>query len=230
MLDVHAPHKPLHGVWEFVLHLFTISIGLLIATQIESCVERHHHVHQAEEARAALRTEIQTNLVELKKRQPELKQLLAWNHSKNVQLRRMREQPQNQKAPAAMDFTWNTIHFQDAAWKTAQSTGALAYMPYQEAQQYSEIYHEQAALLALQDKGWDDLGDLMNRVDVYDWPYLVSKNMVAEQANAELQILEHLHFHLVSEDMEAEACIDLNEAFLGNRSPLMTAGRQLSDK
>jgi hypothetical protein len=31
MLDVHLSHKPLHGVWEFLLHLFTITVGLLIA-------------------------------------------------------------------------------------------------------------------------------------------------------------------------------------------------------
>jgi len=55
MLDVHAPHKPLHGVWEFFLHLFTISIGLLIATQIESCVERHHHAHETGEASGTLK-------------------------------------------------------------------------------------------------------------------------------------------------------------------------------
>jgi hypothetical protein len=41
MLDVHLPHK-LHGFGEFLLHLFTISVGLLIATQIESCVEWRH--------------------------------------------------------------------------------------------------------------------------------------------------------------------------------------------
>ncbi len=44
MLDVHLPHK-LHGFWEFLLHLFTITVGLLIAVQIESFVEWRHHLH-----------------------------------------------------------------------------------------------------------------------------------------------------------------------------------------
>ena len=38
MLEVHPLHKRLHGAGEFFLHLVAITIGLLIATQIESCV------------------------------------------------------------------------------------------------------------------------------------------------------------------------------------------------
>ena len=62
MLDVHAPHIKLHGFGEFLVHLLTITVGLLIATQIESCVEWRHHVHVAREAREALREEIELNL------------------------------------------------------------------------------------------------------------------------------------------------------------------------
>ncbi len=43
MLDVHAPHSKIEGIKEFLLHLFTISVGLLIAVGIEGCVERYHH-------------------------------------------------------------------------------------------------------------------------------------------------------------------------------------------
>ena len=31
MLDVHPPHGKMHGVGDFFLHLFTITVGLLIA-------------------------------------------------------------------------------------------------------------------------------------------------------------------------------------------------------
>ena len=72
MLDVHLPHK-LHGVSEFFLHLFTITVGLLIAVQIESFVEWRHHLHLAEEARRSLRTEIEKNLKDLKEAQPLVK-------------------------------------------------------------------------------------------------------------------------------------------------------------
>jgi hypothetical protein len=65
MLGVHAPHKPLHGVGEILVHLLTITLGLLIATQIDSCMEWRSHVHLAAEARASLRVEIENNLKDM---------------------------------------------------------------------------------------------------------------------------------------------------------------------
>jgi hypothetical protein len=46
MLDVHPPHKSIEGVGEFFLHLFTITVGLLIAVGIEAAVERHQAIWQ----------------------------------------------------------------------------------------------------------------------------------------------------------------------------------------
>lgn len=57
MLDVHAPH----GLSDFFLHLFTITIGLLIALSLEGCVEWQHHRHLVREAEAALHDEIENN-------------------------------------------------------------------------------------------------------------------------------------------------------------------------
>src|ERR1700677_5402584 len=61
MLDVHLPHKAIDGVGEFFLHLFTISIGLLIAVGIEAAVERHQHRELASEARDTMTAEIRKN-------------------------------------------------------------------------------------------------------------------------------------------------------------------------
>lgn len=61
MLDVHAPHKPIDNVREFLLHLLTITIGLLIAVGIEAAVTRHEHKELAREARETMRAEIERN-------------------------------------------------------------------------------------------------------------------------------------------------------------------------
>ena len=50
MLDVHAPHTRMQGFKDFFLHLFTITIGLLIALSLEGCVERQHHRELVAEA------------------------------------------------------------------------------------------------------------------------------------------------------------------------------------
>ena len=61
MLDVHPPHGKLHGVGDFFLHLFTITVGLFIALALEAAVERHRQHELRDQADANLRTEIRAN-------------------------------------------------------------------------------------------------------------------------------------------------------------------------
>ena len=42
MLDVHVPEHGIHRFRDFFLHLFTITIGLLIALGLEASVEALH--------------------------------------------------------------------------------------------------------------------------------------------------------------------------------------------
>jgi len=145
VLDVHPPHETPHGWRDFFIHLFTITIGLLIALSLEGIVEWQHHRHLVHDAEASLHKEIQNNaniiqttLDELDKEQANLKhdiavlQMLVKTH----------------KAPANeslyVDFRIHT--FEGVSWKTAQSTGALSYMPYNRAQEYADIYATQDEL------------------------------------------------------------------------------------
>jgi hypothetical protein len=50
MLDVHAPHETIHTWKDFLIHLTTIVIGLLIAVGLEQTVEYFHHRHQVAES------------------------------------------------------------------------------------------------------------------------------------------------------------------------------------
>src|ERR1700691_2590452 len=148
MLDVHAPHKPLRGISEILIHLITITLGLLIATQIEGCMEWRRHVHLAAEARDSLRSEIQRNLEDMQGAQPGLK---AWQSEIDHDLAAMQriqdhpDDPDAQKASIALNF--HAMGLRDTAWKTSQNTGALAYMPYAEAERYAEIYQDQSRFL-----------------------------------------------------------------------------------
>ena len=49
MLDVHPPHAPTHTWRDFLIHIATIVIGLLIAIGLEQTVEFVHHEHQRSE-------------------------------------------------------------------------------------------------------------------------------------------------------------------------------------
>ena len=141
MLDVHPPHTRMHGFWDFALHLFTITIGLLIALSLEGCVERHHQRELVHDAQDALRTEIDHNS----------KVIASLHHLIDTQEKELDDDltvlDQMKAHPTAghgqLGFGFHGSTFDDVAWKTAQSTGALAYMPYQDASTYSSIYDSQ---------------------------------------------------------------------------------------
>ena len=46
MLDVHPPHHAANTWRDFLIHIATIVIGLLIAVGLEQTVEAIHHRHQ----------------------------------------------------------------------------------------------------------------------------------------------------------------------------------------
>ncbi len=61
MLDVHPPHEAAHTWRDFLIHIATIVIGLLIAIGLEQTVEYFHRRHQVHELREALRQEREEN-------------------------------------------------------------------------------------------------------------------------------------------------------------------------
>lgn len=145
MLDVHPPHEAAHGWRDFLIHLFTITIGLLIALSLEGLVEWRHHTHLAHDAESSMTTEIKSNadgmtnvLTDLQKEQDSLK------HDVIV----LNSAIKTGKLPAnsSMDITFHIRTFDDLSWRTAQTTGALAYMPYDQAAEFANIYRAQDEL------------------------------------------------------------------------------------
>jgi hypothetical protein len=171
VLDVHPPHEPVHGWRDFLLHILTITIGLLIALGLEGCVEWQHHRHLVHEAETSLHAEIESNakglqdvLNDVHKQQADLKNDIAV-------LDDMIKTPKSHKHQT-MSIAFRINKFDDVSWKTAQSTGALSYMSYDTAQKYASIYSMQEELEKAQMQGSRDailsIGPVMNTSDNED--------------------------------------------------------------
>jgi hypothetical protein len=159
MLDVHAPEHGINGARDFFLHLFTITIGLLIALGLEAGVEAIHHRHQREEAETLVRREIENNLNKLQDGAP---QAIAELHQMSRVLQTLEARAQSQ--PGALnekDFVFHEAPIQDAAWRTAASTGALTLMNYAEVERFSDAYKEQALLQTMEEQALDDYLELV---------------------------------------------------------------------
>ena len=162
VLDVHPPHEPVHGWRDFFIHLATITIGLLIALGLEGSVEWMHHRHLVHEAQASLRNEIASNesnisgvLASIQKQESTLKQDV-------IVLDQRIEHPKEENH-ASMSIEFRLVGFDDVSWKTAQSTGAVTYMPYGLVQEYSEIYGLQQELYDAQKQGVRDASIAVGR-------------------------------------------------------------------
>jgi hypothetical protein len=154
MLDVHPPEHGIHGVRDFFLHLFTITVGLLIAIGLEQSVEAMHHRHQRKEAEMLIREEIRENRKAIQDGAAGLK----------TEISGMREVLQSLEAISdghAGALSENELQFregpmQDSAWRTASTTGTLSYMDYGEVEKFSQAYKEQDLLQTMEQSTLSD--------------------------------------------------------------------------
>ena len=142
MIDVHAPHERMHGFRDFLLHLLTITVGLLIALGLEGCVEWRHHRHLVREAEEGMESEVSQNLGTVQSLRKQIAEQQKGLDADLAVLAGMRGHPQ--ASHGKMSFGFGLKGFNDVAWKAAQSTGAMGYMAYPDARKYSDIYNTQA--------------------------------------------------------------------------------------
>ena len=190
MLDVHPPHGKMHGVGDFFLHLFTISVGLLIALALEAAVERHHQHELRDQADANLRTEIRANQKSLAELLPiihdEQKTLIA---VLTFVLARENNRPGDL---GAINFGFTNSPLSDASWRTASATGALALMDYDTVQKYAGAYQLQEQVMRLEQVTLDDYL-LLESYAVYGFDASKVSPQAATQAEPRVrETLSHL--------------------------------------
>ena len=142
-MDVHAPHEPIHTWRDFLLHLATITIGLLIALGLEGLVEAAHHRHLLHQAETNLRAEMSANRQTLA---GDEKQLDGTEQEIESDLRLLIAVKTHQPTSGQLAENWEWNSMDSAAWDTARDTGAVSLMPYEHAQTYSSIYGQQGAV------------------------------------------------------------------------------------
>ena len=214
-MDVHAPHQPIHGVKDFFLHLLTITVGLLIAVGIEGCVALHHEHTLVKEARASIREEIEHNVKSMTDAVKTIEANKAEIKKDIDTLTNIQQHPKDkslQNADIKANFNIQGIH--EAAWKTAQSTGALAYMPHQEVQRYTDIYEAHHAFLTQQDKILEDEAKFLGVMAKTNFGH---GDITLEQTSAALEPLGVWLAHLSYLDLMAKLSLMSDQAFLDGK-------------
>ena len=208
MLDVHPPHEKMHGFKDFLLHLLTITIGLLIALGLEGCVEQWKQRELKKDADTKLRQEIRDNA-------KEIASVHNANAPEQANLKRIADflsaRKKNQSYDSRqirLDFTVGDL--QSASWKTAAATGALGFMEYDQVQRYAAVYQLQDKYLALQDQTIDEFLQLQSYV-IYGFD--PEKITPADAGPAELETRRTLA-HLTAMDQVGTALATEYDAVL----------------
>jgi hypothetical protein len=217
MLDVHLPHKKIHGVGEFFLHLFTITIGLLIAVGIEGAVERHQHRELASQARDTMTAEIRKNsrsvgeaLQDIDQEQQKLKSNLA-------EIRKVQLNPRDPSSrDLRLDISFNTTGLEDTGWRTAQATGALAFMPYAESERYTSIYSVEETFLKSQDLLSEDESRVFGSIQKF---HIGEGTLTKDAADAMAEQFGIWQGHLLALKIAARVLQEEQNAFLEGREP-----------
>jgi len=160
MLDVHPPEEKIHGFKDFLLHLFTITVGLLIALALEGCVERWHHRELRDEADANMKQEIRDNTQEIATMRSNIAKEEKSLTSALQFLQARRENKAYDISSISLSFSFGDLS--DASWRTASATGALNYMDYSHVQWYASAYQLQDKFDVLQLQTFNDFLQLQS--------------------------------------------------------------------
>jgi hypothetical protein len=138
MLDVHAPHEAVHSWKDFLIHIAAISVGLLIAIGLEQTVEHLHRLHQLDQARRELTTELQDNRKVLDMIRADSQEIKA-QLEKNIAVLHA-SQVSNEAIGQPLTYD-NRAHWPlDGAWKVATQNGSLSLMPHAELDRYTYVH------------------------------------------------------------------------------------------
>ncbi len=102
--------------------------------------------------------EVQNALDDLAKEQESLKKDVAV-------LKRIIANP-NVPNTETMTINFRIRSFDDVSWRTAQSTGALSYMPYEQAHAYSDIYDQQNEVYTAEEQAIRTRSSALHRLSI----------------------------------------------------------------
>ena len=138
-MDIHKP-KPWHGVREFVKEIGTIVIGVLIALAAEAVVEKLHEARLSEEARAAVRSEINLDLANMRRR-GEIEPCIAQRLNELSDWVSRAEAGEAVSPPLTIGAPGHPIVFTER-WESASAGGRTSLLSIEEQQGYARAIEQ----------------------------------------------------------------------------------------
>ena len=195
-MDIHPPEHPIRTVRDFLLQIFTVTCGIIIALGLEALLTWNNDRELARVTRADFRAELSANLANLTRLRPGDADDFKWMVAM-VAYGEARLKHQEAKAPALLTQR-NFTALPKAAWDTALATQAIHRLQFDEARALASAYSAQAALNDLESHAEDQwvtmaaYGDLESLNDQEERMALGALRVSAAYAGSMLNAEEHV--------------------------------------
>jgi hypothetical protein len=136
---VKAPAK--YALVDYLFQFTTVTAGVLIALLINGLVEWNNNRELVNEARATIQREVEANLKELEGLPDNIKRSAADLENALRFSDQLLATGKTEVRSLALNFNLATLNM--SGWQTAERTGAVAHMDYEEVQECSELYNLQ---------------------------------------------------------------------------------------
>jgi hypothetical protein len=138
MLDVHAPHESVHTWRDFLVHIATICVGLLIAVALEQTIETVHHRQQREQIRLSLDHDTRATLRDANFANGEYLRRIQWSRGRIEQVQAALSSHKPLAEGAHIERSGVGVPA-DPAWEAAKAGGMIPLFSQGEIAAYSEI-------------------------------------------------------------------------------------------
>lgn len=165
-MEIHAPDKPIHSRKEFLFHMLTVVLGILIALTLDGIVTWGHHRVLVREARANIATELRNNKEIIQKAVPEI--LAREKQLQDVILTIDQVEKGRKLTTGHIGYTFASYEIYSTAWKTASVSGAVTHMEYDQLKAYTDAYDLQQDFLTVQAQGFASVGDLAAAMHLFE--------------------------------------------------------------
>jgi hypothetical protein len=236
-MEIHPPQHGIQSWREFLLHMTTIVLGILIAIGLEQTVEWVHHRQERSQLQSELREEAEKNraiitedlrLVSTETWTTEAMKTVAASRAGTdgrirLELGRVPCTGGSLNTPGVRYFAPS-----EAVWTAASESGLTAVIPAPEARVYARLQHNLALLTALRDRvamTCDEVVSLQRRLavprgEMREWTLTVEQAEKLGDAAGALDtamraIVYRLKAVLVCEDAIVKGELDANKIIAG---------------
>lgn len=203
-MEIHAPGRHVQSLPEIVLHLAIVTAGILIALGLEQTVEWYHHRELVAEARETILNEVRFNKKEL---DTQISRLPRFRSNTIDVLDFVTEILDRGKSDRhELHLAFSEARLQNTSWTTAQTVGAVAFMPYAEVGRYASVYRVQEDYLETQKR--------TQNVGVPAFSVFAPRNKLEKLSHSELEAERAQLMNLISSlTLELQIAGALNRSY-----------------